>query len=217
MEEIKSKIGSGIFIQIGAGAGDRDPRANFRDGFSELVKSLPRDRIKKIILVEPNPVNIYHLNICWNEYSNAEIHQVAIVPKNLSGTKLNFYYCVNDGPHYQVASINRDHVIKHYETAEISDIKIISVDGIDLETFLVNTIGNENIELLSLDIEGIDSDILLDIDFTKLNISYLSYEYLHNGNKEPLIQEKLKHYGYIFKGYGVDHGDYDYLWYNNNT
>jgi hypothetical protein len=39
--------GSGIFIQIGAGAGDLDQRANCRDGFSEFIKNLPRDRIKK--------------------------------------------------------------------------------------------------------------------------------------------------------------------------
>jgi hypothetical protein len=27
-----------IYVQIGAGAGDQDPRANFRDGFTEFVK-----------------------------------------------------------------------------------------------------------------------------------------------------------------------------------
>lgn len=26
------------FIQVGTGAGDLDPRANFRDGFTELIK-----------------------------------------------------------------------------------------------------------------------------------------------------------------------------------
>lgn len=30
----------GIYIQIGAGAGDLDSRANFRDGFTEYVKKL---------------------------------------------------------------------------------------------------------------------------------------------------------------------------------
>ena len=39
--------GSGIFIQIGAGAGDLDKRANCRDGFTEFIKKLPRERIKK--------------------------------------------------------------------------------------------------------------------------------------------------------------------------
>ena len=31
--------GTGIFIQVGAGAGDLDTRANCRDGFTEFVKS----------------------------------------------------------------------------------------------------------------------------------------------------------------------------------
>lgn len=39
--------GSGIFVQIGAGAGDLDVRANCRDGFTEFIKKLPRDQIKK--------------------------------------------------------------------------------------------------------------------------------------------------------------------------
>ena len=55
--------GTGIFIQIGAGAGDLDKRANCRDGFTEFIKRLPRQFIKKIILVEPNPLNIPLLQV----------------------------------------------------------------------------------------------------------------------------------------------------------
>jgi hypothetical protein len=42
-----TQIDGGIFIQIGAGAGDLDKRAHCRDGFTELIKSLPREQIKK--------------------------------------------------------------------------------------------------------------------------------------------------------------------------
>lgn len=48
MENYDYNNGSGIFIQIGAGAGDLDVRANCRDCFTELVKKLPRNRIKKL-------------------------------------------------------------------------------------------------------------------------------------------------------------------------
>ena len=49
MEDLYNYIsGSGIFIQIGAGAGDKDSRANYRDGFTEFVKKLPKNRIKKL-------------------------------------------------------------------------------------------------------------------------------------------------------------------------
>ena len=33
---------SGIFIQIGVGAGDKHTRSNCRDEFMEFVKSLPK-------------------------------------------------------------------------------------------------------------------------------------------------------------------------------
>ena len=215
MEYIKNnKNGSGVFVQIGAGAGDQDSRANYRDGFTEIIKSLPRDRIKRLILVEPNPINIPFLKTCWKDYPNAEIYQTAIVPKRFTGSKLSFYYCVKDAPHYQVASLNRDHVIKHYKDATPDDIETIIVDTINIETFLEKTVKNEPIELLSLDIEGIDSDILLDMDFKRVKVSYLSYEHLHNGNKEAPIQERLKKNDFVFKGNGVDCHGYDYLWFN---
>jgi hypothetical protein len=52
----------GIYIQIGAGAGDLDSRANFRDGFSEYVKKLDTKSISKIILVEPKfSVKFWHI------------------------------------------------------------------------------------------------------------------------------------------------------------
>ena len=51
MDKYDHTNGSGIFIQIGAGAGDLDKRANYRDGFTEFIKNMPREYIKKIILV----------------------------------------------------------------------------------------------------------------------------------------------------------------------
>lgn len=42
MDISKFNNGNGIFVQIGAGAGDLDKRANCRDGFTELIKKIPR-------------------------------------------------------------------------------------------------------------------------------------------------------------------------------
>lgn len=47
-----------VYVQIGSGAGNQDSRAQFRDGFSEHVKSLPRESVGRIPLVEPNAINI---------------------------------------------------------------------------------------------------------------------------------------------------------------
>ena len=54
-----------IFIQVGAGAGDQDSRAEFRDGFTEAIKKLELSQTDRVILVEPNPLNIAALKKCW--------------------------------------------------------------------------------------------------------------------------------------------------------
>ena len=56
-----------IFVHIGAGVGDLDSSANFRDGFSEYVKKIESQE-KKIFVVEANPKNIEKLKICWKNY-----------------------------------------------------------------------------------------------------------------------------------------------------
>lgn len=205
MNKIRDTIGSGIFVQVGAGCGDLDARANYRDGFTEFIKSLPRDRIKKIILVEPNPINIPLLRECWKDYPEAVIFQCGIVPNNFNCNIMELYYCPLDAPHYQVASINKDHVIKHYG------------NNCQLEKHLINTttldklIGNDFIELLSLDIEGIDAEVLLDINFSNIKVKYLSFEFIHLGQRESDVIKHLMVNNYVFIGYGADHNGYDYL------
>jgi FkbM family methyltransferase len=201
--------GSGIFIQIGAGAGDLDSRANFNDGFTHFIKNLPRNRIKKIILVEPNPLNILSLKECWKDYPEAIIYQTAIVPKNIKEKFIDLYYCTDDAPHYQVASVNKSHVQKFYNEHYI--IEKISVSTKHLESF-IKEITNEEIELLALDIEGLDSEILLDLDFNDINIKFLSFEYLHLGENKDHVLKRLKNNSFEFLGYGVDYNSFDYLY-----
>jgi beta-1,4-mannosyl-glycoprotein beta-1,4-N-acetylglucosaminyltransferase len=213
MDLNKFNNGSGFFIQIGAGAGDLDERANCRDGFTELVKKLPRQSIKKIILVEPNPLNIPLLKECWKDYPESIIYEIGIVPKNYQDNTIDLYYCPLDAPHYQVASINKSHVQKHYgDNCEIEKF-IIPVK--QLETF-INEITTEEIELLALDIEGIDAEILLDINFNNLKLKYLSFEHLHLGEYKENVLNHLKNNNYEFVGSGVDHNGYDYLYINGH-
>lgn len=203
--------GSGIFIQIGAGAGDLDKRANYRDGFTEFIKNLPRRRIKKIILVEPNPLNIPLLKECWKDYPEANIYEIGIVPKYYNNDTIDLYYCPLDAPHYQVASINKSHIQKHYGDNCELDKFIVPVKNV--ENF-INEVTNEEIELLSLDIEGIDAEILLDINFNNLKLKYISFEYIHLGKYKETVLKHLKNNNYEFLGLGIDHNGYDYLYMN---
>lgn len=202
-------VEKGLFIQIGAGAGDLDVRAKCRDGFTEFIKKLPRDRIKKIILVEPNPTNIPLLRECWKDYPEAIIHEIAVVPKNIETEYIDFYYCPDDGPHYQVASIDEHHVRKHYPTGTIEKK---SVPTITLEQFMKNNVGDETIDLLALDIEGIDADIVLDLDLENMKLKYLSFERLHLGSKGSQAVEHLKNNNFTYLGIGIDHNGFDYLY-----
>ena len=203
--------GSGIFIQIGAGAGDLDKRANFRDGFTEFIKKLPREHIKKIILIEPNPLNIPLLKECWKDYPESVIFEIGIVPKEYKNDTINLYYSPLDGPHYHVASINKKHVQKHYgENCELEKF-IIPVKH--LENF-INEVITDEIELLALDIEGIDAEIILDINLGNLKLKYLSFEHLHLGEKKTDVLNHLNNHNYKFLGLGVDHNGFDYLYIN---
>jgi len=213
MESYRSENGSGIFIQIGAGAGDLDARANYRDGFSEFVKRLPRDNIKKIILVEPNPLNIPLLKECWKDYPQSIIYQVGIVPSYIDTPTIDLYYCPLDAPHYQVASIDKDHIYKHYGNQ--CELNKFTVPVKNLYDF-INEITDEEIELLALDIEGIDAEVILDLNLSDIKIKYLSFEYIHLGDNNKRVIDHLKIHNYSHIGSGIDHNGHDYLYINNS-
>ena len=203
--------GSGVFIQIGAGAGDLDKRANYRDGFTEFIKKLPREHIKKIILVEPNPLNITLLKECWKDYPEAIIYEIAIVPKKYKNETMDLYYCPADSPNYQVASINKNHIYKHYGMN--CELKKFSIPVKHLDNF-INEITTGDIELLALDIEGVDAEVLLDTNFNNLNLKYLSFEYIHLGENKTNVLNHLNNSNYHYLGLGIDHNGFDYLYIN---
>lgn len=195
------------FIQIGAGAGDQDPRAKFRDGFTEYVKSLDKSTIGRILLVEPNPINIPLLRECWKDYPQAEIFNVGICPSTALQRSITFYYTEEDGPHFQVFSMSKEHVRKHYLTEEIKET---IVECITLKEFLDTNVGNSKIDILALDIEGIDAEVILETDWQNLQCARLSYEHLHLAGLGGSISEKLINAGYRFTGTGIDYNGYDH-------
>lgn len=210
MENVYNNIGgSGIFVQVGAGAGDLDTKAGCRDGFTEFIKKLPRDRVKRILLVEPNPINIPLLRECWKDYPEAEIYEIAIVPSTIKNPYMDLYYTTDDYPHCQVASINKQHVRKHYRNSEISSV---SVPTRHIQSFIQETVNGAEVELLALDIEGIDAEVILDVDRKLIPFKYISFEHLHLDHDEDSVNEHLSKQELMFLGKGVDHNGFDHLW-----
>lgn len=201
-----------IYIQVGAGAGDQDSRANFRDGFTEYVKGVNPKPDDRIILVEPNPANITLLRRCWQDYPQVEIIHKGIRPAGSTQAEVVFYYAAEDGPHYQVFSMRQSHVLKHYPHSALHSV---TVPTLTMAELLASAPGP--IELLALDIEGIDAEILLESDWSSTAIRKISFEFLHLGDQARRVYAALSGAGYIRTGWGVDVNRYDLMYERPDT
>ena len=196
------------FIQIGAGAGDQDERLDFKDGFTKFVKEKINNE-NNILVVEANPHNLKKLKDCWKNYSNVRIFNIAIVDSHYKKDDIKLYYTESDAPCYQITSINKEHVKKHYPNDKIIELNVRSQK---INDFLIEKTKLENIEYLAIDVEGIDYDLLMDIDFDKLKIKNISFEFIHL-NKEQIknIFNRLIKNGFTYTGKGFDINGYDLM------
>ena len=197
-----------IYVHIGAGAGDLDAGALFRDGFSEFVKK-NNDDDKRIYLVEANPSNISKLKISWKDYKNAKIFDFAITSSKQDEKRIKFYYSLDDAPHYQQFSNDIEHVKKNYK--DLKKIKFKYIDCVKINDFLNKNFKNKVINFFSIDIEGMDYDVIEDINLKKFEITNFSFEHLHLNiyQKIKLFRKFLK-FGYSYNGSGLDHNDFDW-------
>lgn len=197
-----------IFVHIGAGAGDLDAGANFRDGFSEFVKN-HNIKEKEIFAVEANPKNIDKLKECWSKYKNVKIFNFAICPNDYSEKEIEFFYCEDDSPHYQTMSFDIKHVKKHFPKSK--NIKSINIKAKKLADFMYENFLNKKIDFFSIDIEGLDYQILTELNLKEYDIGNISFEYLHLKFHEKVkIFYKFLCNGYSYNGFGIDHNNFDF-------
>ena len=195
-----------IYVQLGAGAGDQDSRLNYTDGFTNFIKQKRLKAEDKIILVEPNSFNLDFLKTCWKNYKNAEIYNIGIVPDSFKEDEIKFFYAKEDAPCYQVFSHYKKHVVDHYPNSEIQET-IVKVKKI---SDFLKEISNDNvIDYLSIDVEGMDAEILLSIDLENILIKNISIEFLHLGLLKKNVLNKLIEVGYSYSGKGFDPNGYD--------
>ena len=196
------------FVHIGAGAGDLDPATNYRDGFTELVKN-HKTKNKNVFVVEANPINIKKLKKCWKNYKSVKIYNFAIVSKKINKNKIRFYYCKKDAPHYQLFSQNIKHVKYYFPDSKIES-KLIKTESI--KNFMEKNFKKKIIDFFSVDIEGGDFNVIMNLNLKKYNIQNISLEYLHlNVKQKQKILHKLITNGYSYYGFGIDHNNID--WY----
>lgn len=178
-----------VLVQIGTYNG-----CNKDDGFVEIIK---QSSPSKVILVEPNA----ELNdLIWKNYEaidNIFLENVAIVKEENKGVVQLVYPKNNSGG----VSANGIHYGEH-------NFSLVPMDdwGNDLEVLETPSITfNElcekyeltNIHYLQIDTEGYDAEIIRSIDFDKVNIDIIKYEYW------PFDEKCFERHGEDAKLYGV--------------
>ena len=184
-------------IQIGSGSASLD--TYIEDGFSNFIRK--NKFKKKIFIVEANSIHLNNLKKFWELDKNVKISNVAIIPDNIDLKKMDFFYCLEDAPNYQIFSNSKSFVTKHFPNGEI---KKKTVECLRISEFLdKNNI--KNIDYLSIDIEGMDYDVLINLNLNKFKIKNISFEHLHLSffEKIKIVYKLIKH-DYYFLGMGFD-------------
>lgn len=168
-----------------------------------------------LIIVEPMAFHQDDLERCYSpvKQKNNVIQVPACIVPYEQTSKVTIYYSVNDAPEYQVASINKQHVLKHgYSESSIGQF---SVTALTLDQLFAQY-SIRALDYLFLDIEGIDAEVILAFDLNKYNIKNIQIEHLHLGNKTELVKQKFFDAGYHITG-AIGGVGFDTLFTKNNN
>ena len=174
-----------------------------------LTPLLEKYKEQSILLVEPVPHNIQQLKENISKYKDIKIETSAVSSKN---EVKKFYFVKPEsvkklGKHWAsgIGSFDKQHILNHKNKrfkVENSDIEEIEIQYLTF-TDLVNKYSITSIEMLQIDVEGAEYQILNSIDFTKISIQKIIFEFKHfdgtfkEGPKLKLIKEKLVNSNYL--------------------
>ena len=176
-----------------------------------LTTLLEEYRNQKVILVEPVPYNIDLLKVNTAKYNNITIEISAVSEKN---EIKKFYYVKLDaveklGKHWAsgIGSFDKQHILNHKNKRFLvseTDIEQIDIQYLTFSN-LVEKYSIYSIDLLQIDVEGAEFEILNSINFEKIEIKKIIFEFKHfdgtfiDGPNLKLIKEKLIHSNYLIK------------------
>lgn len=173
------------------------------DDITEMV-NLYKDHIEKLILVEPLKIHHEAIRACYKEQKEVHIESLAITD-NTELKELTFYYHKEDGPAFLVAGTSKEHILKHsiynpHWTEE--GIVTLKVPCITLNQ-LFDKHNLTDIDVLYIDVEGLDDKLIYSLDFDKYNITNIIYEHLHIDGEKTIKFLENKGYSTI-RNYGHD-------------
>lgn len=152
-------------VQIGSNRGN--------DDLSKLIgENIP----EILILVEPMRLHNETLKNFYSNIKNVHIENVVIGLEDQK--EIDFYYHLDDGPGYEVASLDPKHIYErhiHLPKDRISSFKIeiMSINKL-LEKYNL-----QKLDILFIDAEGYDDKIIKSIDFSNFEINQIYFENLH--------------------------------------
>jgi FkbM family methyltransferase len=153
-----------------------------------------KESIEAIHLVEPNPEALEDCKETYLDFKQARFHNLAIVPNDADSVDL---YIPRSRALNAHASTLKNHLTGHGHTS----FDTINAPATSLGSFLhSNKI--EKCDRLYIDAEGLDCEIILNLDIEKHNIARIEFETLHSdgflakGKNHNSCIEKLKALGY---------------------
>ena len=166
---------------------------------------------QNVLLVEPVPYNISLLKENTAKYNNINIETSAVSEKN---EIKKFYYVKPDavkklGKHWAsgIGSFDKQHILNHKNKRFLvseTDIEQIDIQYLTFSN-LIEKYSISSIDLLQIDVEGVEFEILNSIDFEKIEIKKIIFEFKHfdgtfkEGPKLKSIKEKLIKFNYQLK------------------
>lgn len=183
-------------VQIGSNSG--------QDELSEYLHKHHKS-LKFGLFVDANPIHAEKLKSCYQSYQNIAIETIAI--KNFDDPSDTVtMYCHDNDQQQQVVSTNLDHVKKHEQYWGPGNIKVFISPAITLDK-LLDKYNLKYIDWLLLDVEGMEDNLILNLDFTKYSIRKIEFEFVHMDQETlHLIITKLNSLGYK-QTYSLDEKD----------
>lgn len=192
-------------VQIGSNKGN--------DDLTDYLKKHHKD-LEFGLFVEANSLHISDLKKCYEDYSNVFFENTAIKVPSHSDNTLEFFYHTKDAPLYAITSCKIEHIFKHIEMCPHligGEIKTFKVPCLTIDE-LFEKYQIQELDWLLLDVEGIDSELLLSTDWSKYNIKRIEFESLHLGEDKEKIHQMFKDLNYVQTN---SLNEYDEAWIKN--
>lgn len=157
------------------------------DDITELISGQELDLL---LLVEPMEIHNEKIINCYKHLKNVYLENIAITD-NANGVEISFFYHKNDGPKYEVASLEKSHILKHgYSEDGIIELKVKSMTL----NALFEKYNLDFMDILFIDAEGMDDKLIKSINFEKYKINKIYFENLHL--KDQNVYKMLTELGY---------------------